>query len=240
LKKYRQRCEEAFEVPEDKMIVEDVAKYLDVADVTVISWIRKGILHKNGNIQNGFLLDRKKVEALAETRKKGPQLFTDAQGTWYLERSAEEKYPNAKGYMLRRYRNKPCPQLNRDILHAQRIPWQVGMKKSRHGRPWAYLDKDLERLTPAEPGENFLRNWWTKQEAGRYGHDTLKSANPNSESNSNDLITGKEACALSGILPSALSKICRPGGPIYYERKGRRLKVSAKSLAEYVSERGRI
>jgi hypothetical protein len=175
LKRYRECCENAV-VPKDKMTVVNAAKFLDVAKVTVIAWIRKGILPKskdqlvpggvNGDIQNGFLLDRKVVETFGETRKKEPQPFVDARGKWYPERSAEEKYPNAKGYMLRRYRNKPCPRLNRDILNAQQIPWPEGMRKNNHVQPWGYLDKDLERLTLAgEPGPNL--NGQSEQGNGR-------------------------------------------------------------------------
>jgi hypothetical protein len=52
-----------------------------------------------------------------------------------------------------------------------------------------------------------------------------------------DYISGKEACMLTGLAPSALSKLCRPGGPIRYCRRGRRLRVHAADLARYIAAR---
>jgi hypothetical protein len=162
LSRYRQ-CREKAVVAKEKITVAQAAEYLDVCKASVLVWIRQGILPKepgqlvpggvNGDIQEGFLLDRKEVERLKKKRDKGPQPFVDQQGTWYPESHAEEKYPHAKGYMLRRYRNKPCPQLNGEVLRAQQIPWPDGMNPNRFERPWAYLEADLKRLTrPGRPG----------------------------------------------------------------------------------------
>jgi hypothetical protein len=50
-------------------------------------------------------------------------------------------------------------------------------------------------------------------------------------------ISGKVACQMTGFTPSQLSKLCRPGGPVRYERRGRRLKVHAADLARYIEVR---
>jgi hypothetical protein len=54
---------------------------------------------------------------------------------------------------------------------------------------------------------------------------------------SGDYCTGSEACRITAMQPSALSKLCRPGGLVRYVRRGRRLQVHLKDLLRYMNER---
>jgi len=51
-------------------------------------------------------------------------------------------------------------------------------------------------------------------------------------------ITATEAKAFTGMSLSALSKLCREGGPVRFRRPaGRRLEIHAADLARYLTER---
>ncbi len=54
------------------------------------------------------------------------------------------------------------------------------------------------------------------------------------------LVPAKQAATVTGILLSHLSKICRPGGPLRYERRGNRLLVNLADLAKYLLARDRL
>jgi hypothetical protein len=53
-------------------------------------------------------------------------------------------------------------------------------------------------------------------------------------------ITGKQACLLTGMSPTEITRICQPGGPVRYERQGRRLKLHARDLADYLEQRDTV
>jgi hypothetical protein len=50
-------------------------------------------------------------------------------------------------------------------------------------------------------------------------------------------ITGKQACRMTGMTPTEVTRLCREGGPVRFKRHGRRLKVNAVDLARYLDER---
>jgi hypothetical protein len=99
-------------------------------------------------------LDRTKVEDL-KVKRDAPDISIDDEGTWLPGVLATQTYPNATPKILHKYANKPCPQLNGDILHAQTFPADPlapKRKRKRNGyRKW--LEADLKRLQPGKVGK---------------------------------------------------------------------------------------
>jgi hypothetical protein len=112
--------------------------------------VAKPINYK-GQIRLMILLCRAEVEEIAKRLRHGPtEPLTDAQGTWHpIDRAL--RFKNTRRGLLYMHRNKPCPQLGGDILHAKRFRRMVPTTY-RKSMVWAWLEADLERLTPPQLG----------------------------------------------------------------------------------------
>jgi hypothetical protein len=97
------------------------------------------------------LLSVAEVEEIENRLRHGPtEPLTNPQGTWHpIDRALQFK--NARRGLLYLHKNKPCPQLGGDILHAKRFRRMVP-KTYRKSMVWAFLEADLERLAPPQPG----------------------------------------------------------------------------------------
>src|SRR5262249_904844 len=91
------------------------------------------------------------VEEIEKRLRHGPtEPIMDSQGTWHpIDRAMEFK--NARQGLLYLHKNKPCPQLGGDILHAKRFRRMVP-QTHRKSMVWTWLQADLERLSPPQPG----------------------------------------------------------------------------------------
>jgi excisionase family DNA binding protein len=158
---YHRKREQSLNLPRHLLTVRQAADLLGVTKGRIMALIRSKKLRKVSNrlvfangIRKGMLLYRSEVAALLEKKSTKPPVsyFVDDEGTWHMERSADAKYAHAAGYMLRRYRNKPCPQMpNFEVLHAKPLPEEF--RTNNHAHPWGYLDADLKRLGPPKaPG----------------------------------------------------------------------------------------
>jgi hypothetical protein len=117
----------------------------------------------------------------------------------------------------------------RDIVAEITPAWATGdnvvLNNGQLGFPEERAGADSRRH-PAEPtADNAIS-----------GHDGSTS-NAETTAPWDSFISGKEACRLTAFSPSQVSKLCKPNGPIRYERRGRRLRVHAGDLARYLSER---
>jgi hypothetical protein len=151
-------------VPDDRMTIRQAAKKLGLLPRTVYAWIPSCphlkdrsldavamSINYKGQIRLMVLLSRVEVEEIAKMLRHGPkEPLTDAQGTWHpLDRAL--RFKNARKGLLYLHKNKPCPQLGGDILHAKRFRRMVSTTY-RKSIVWAWLEADLKRLTPAQPG----------------------------------------------------------------------------------------
>src|SRR5207245_6966105 len=111
--------------------------------------VSEGTVYLNGK---KLIPDLNSVEDVAH-RMTGETSFLGKNGkSWSSEKLALKNYRHARLQTLRRYRNKPCPQLVGSILHTCQ-KFKAGIKTNRWGEPWFYLDEDLERLRPPlKPG----------------------------------------------------------------------------------------
>jgi len=138
-----------------EMTLSQIAEKLEISSGQVGRMMTKGTVYLNGN---KLTPDLETVNRVAQ-QMTGEASFVDKDGdNWSSENLALKNYRHARKFTLYRYRNKPCPQLGGDILHARQKPL-AGIKANRWGEPWFYLDKDLERLRlPLRPGKQMNPN----------------------------------------------------------------------------------
>jgi hypothetical protein len=99
----------------------------------------------------GYVFTQAELKCLKQRLAARKQLepWTDPQGrSWLPGKLAEESYPNATRHVRATFRNKSCPYLGGDVLHA--VPRRMGQaKRGRWPSEWYFLEDDLARL--AEP-----------------------------------------------------------------------------------------
>jgi hypothetical protein len=131
IESYAEKRQKALNIPADRITVRQAADLIGVTKGRVRALIRDGKLTPlpnqlifAGGMRKGDLLSRSEVERHAGRRLSDPAPFVDCDGKkWLTEKMAEQIYAHAKGYMLRRYRNKPCPQMpNAAVLRARELP----------------------------------------------------------------------------------------------------------------------
>jgi len=137
-----------------------MASQLGVSLHTVYHWSKDGCPHleggtldtvrghtcENGHRRVGLFVSKRNVEQVRKRlTAEGRKPFKDDQGSWLPVSLAVTKYPHARKALLLHYRNKPCPQLSGDTLHARQIPWTV-QRTNREATVWAFLESDLKRL----------------------------------------------------------------------------------------------
>jgi transposase len=152
-------------IPKNRIPIREAARKFGLSHRTVYGWIPScphldgraldvlecPIRHR-GQIKPMLLLARAQVEEIERRMLQGPaQPLTDEQGTWCPIDSALKRYKNARRHLLYVHKNKPCPQLGGDILHAKKFRRMVS---TTHRKPMvlAFLETDLQRLTPPTLG----------------------------------------------------------------------------------------
>lgn len=151
---------------DDRLSIRQTADYLGIAVKTVRSWCVSGCPHLGGRkpdsvrgytcfrgqTQQSLLLDRKDVNAIRDRLSREWEIpYVDERGEWLPLSAALRHFPHARKDLLCRYRNKACPQLDGQILHARQIR-AIVKHTHRESIVWAFLLEDLKRLAIPQSG----------------------------------------------------------------------------------------
>jgi hypothetical protein len=174
-------------IPGDRVPIRQAAHQLGLASHKVLHhWLLTGCPHLDGRrrpdviqghvryrgqIQPTNLLLKSELEEIRQRMQRGPfEPFVNARGTWWPIDLAVKKYANARRELLYLHKNKPCPQLNGQILHAIPIR-RITPKTFQERSAWAFLEDDLRDLQPPQPGGR--RKWKQKPPENANGSDGL-------------------------------------------------------------------
>jgi hypothetical protein len=145
---------EAKKAPLDRMSLREAAKRLRVSKTHIYRMVNEGTVYLDGarlDCVDGHV-PRPQVEEIRRRMERAGDEPVELDGMrWLPERLAVKKYPNAGFMTVRRYRNKPCPQMGGRILHARTVVLPFA-KKNRGRAPWCYLEDDLKSMTPPRRG----------------------------------------------------------------------------------------
>jgi hypothetical protein len=158
---------DACQFPEGFIPIRKAAKMLGMKLGTLENWTSSGCPHldgrkmrtKVGPIKNstghyrpGVFLSVDEIEEIKVKVQHGPgEPFTDDQGKWLTVGLALKKYRNASRGLLYLHKNKACPQLNGQILHAKQVSRTIP-NTYRRSRGWVFLESDLRGLAPPHAG----------------------------------------------------------------------------------------
>ncbi|HEY2908605.1 MAG TPA: hypothetical protein VGI99_00070 [Gemmataceae bacterium] len=117
---------------------------------------------------------------------------------------------------------------------------ELPTQRSRSHRGPATHHYDAERAQELLAGRDILTMAAELEEYGAISSETVAPASPSQPmqptATPEDYITGKQACITFEILKPALSKLCKSGGPVRFQKPAKnRLLVHAGDLARYLA-----
>jgi len=161
------RKRDACQVPEGFIPIRKAAKTLEMKLGTLENWSSSGCPHldgrkmrtkvapiktSTGHYRPGVFLSIDEIEEIKRKVQHGPdEPFADNQGKWLTVGLALKKYRNASHGLLYLHKNRACPQLNGQILHAKQVSRTIP-NTYRRSRGWVFLESDLRGLAPPLAG----------------------------------------------------------------------------------------